>query len=113
MKEEYLTLLKDLIQCRSVSADIPRVDQAEERMKAFLEGKGIYCNIELVYGRKVLYASTKPGKVQDLLLNAHLDVVPPVCEEQFNPVVKGDRIYGRGADDCLGNAVTVAHVLVE
>lgn len=113
MKEEYLKLLCDLIQCRPVSSDIDAVNRAERMMKDFLEKKGLYCTEEIIDGRCVVYASTRPGKKQDLLLNAHMDVVPAAYEHQYLPRIEGDRLYARGSDDCLGNAVTAAQFLVE
>ena len=113
MKEEYLNLLKDLIQCRPVTSQVQCVNKVTHLLKEFLEKKGLYCNIENLGERDVLYVSTRPGKVQDLLLNAHVDVVPAVCEEDYHPRVEGDRLYGRGANDCLGNVVTICQFLCE
>lgn len=99
MNAEVLELYKNLIRCRAVSADIEAVNKSEKTLLAFLQAKGLYCSEELINGRVVVYASTRPGKVQDVLLNAHLDVVPAAYEEQFEPREDGDRMYGRGARD--------------
>jgi len=103
-------LLSDLIRCRPVSSDIAAVNRAMQVMHRFLQEKGVFCVIEEVKGRQVLYASTRPGKAQDLLLNAHLDVVPADAA-LFEPRVEGDRLYGRGSSDDLSNAVCIAQVL--
>ena len=113
MKEEYFKLLSDLIQCRPVSSDIEAVNKVEKIMKDFLTEKGLYCSEEIINGRHVLYASTRPGKVQDLFLNAHLDVVPAAYEHQYVAKVEGSRLYGRGSTDCLGNAMAIVQFLVE
>lgn len=110
---EYMDLLFKLIECRSVSSDIPAVNRAENLMRDFLEAHGIFCVMEEVEGRQVLYASTRPGKVQDVLLNAHMDVVPPIEESQFTPRISDGWLYARGAGDCLGNAVCIARFLCE
>ena len=46
-----------------------------------------------------IYYNTKlsPKKFR-LILNAHLDVVPAKTE-QFRPLIKGDKLYGRGTQD--------------
>ena len=113
MNAEVLELYKNLIRCRAVSADIEAVNKSEKTLLAFLQAKGLYCTEELINGRVVVFASTRPGKVQDLLLNAHLDVVPAAYEEQFEPRIEGDRMYGRGALDCLGNAMAIVQCLLE
>ncbi len=60
-----LKLLEDLIRIPSVSTDIPQVNRAEEAMRDYLEAHGLACSFEEFEGRKILYSSTVPGKVQD------------------------------------------------
>ena len=86
MDTELFELYKNLIRCRAVSADIEAVNKSEKLLLAYLQKQGLYCTEEMIDGRVVVYASTMPGKVQDLLLNAHLDVVPAAYEEQFEPI---------------------------
>jgi succinyl-diaminopimelate desuccinylase len=50
--------------------------------------------------------STRPT-VFDVLLNAHLDVVPGP-PELFKPRIEGERLYGRGALDMKSTAVVLA-----
>lgn len=110
MKSQTLSLLSDLIRCKAVSNDLVAVNKAVQVMQEFLQANGVYCVQEEVRGRQVLYAATSPNKVQDVLLNAHLDVVPAE-DKMFEPRLEGDRLYGRGASDDLGNAVCIAQVL--
>ncbi|OGV48399.1 MAG: hypothetical protein A2017_21330 [Lentisphaerae bacterium GWF2_44_16] len=113
MEKEYLDLLKELIRRRPVTSDISAVNNAVKCVRSFLKERGINCITENVDGRDVLYASTSSGKVQDILFNAHLDVVPAMSESQFEPYEKEGRIYGRGAGDCLGNVVAIIQALME
>lgn len=48
----------------------------------------------------------------DILLNGHVDVVPGT-PEQFVPVVKNGRLYGRGALDMKGTTMVLADVFCE
>lgn len=50
----------------------------------------------------------RPAKF-DILLNAHLDVVP-AKPELFKPYIKNDKIYGRGVLDMKGTATVMADV---
>ena len=97
----------------SVTADIAANDLVQEALCEWLAGRGVFTAFERAPdGRKILYASTRPGKVQDFLINAHTDVVaaPP---EMFRPVERDGWLCGRGTGDCKGNAVLVACVLAE
>lgn len=107
---DSVELLTELMACRPESACIDRVNQAEELMERRLCAEGLHCTMELIDGRKVLYAATRPGKCQDVLLNAHLDVVP-ADDAMYIPKRDGAKLLGRGSGDCLGNAVCVAKVL--
>jgi succinyl-diaminopimelate desuccinylase len=55
--------------------------------------------------------SSIPGRFK-IILNAHLDVVSGK-PEQFNPKLKGDRLYGRGAQDMKGAAACEVLVFKE
>ena len=107
---DSVELITALMTCRPESTAITRVNQAQELMHERLTAAGLHCTMELVGERKVLYAATKPGKCQDVLLNAHLDVVP-ADDAMFTPRVEGGNLYGRGSVDCFGNAVCIAKVL--
>ncbi len=108
--QDTIELLSELIRCRPVSSDLAAVNRAMQVMHRYLQDKGVCCVLEEVKGRQILFASTAPGKVHDLLLNAHIDVVPADAQ-LFEPRLEGDRLYGRGASDDLSNAVCIAHVL--
>ena len=110
--DEYLSLLENLIRCKAVSENIANVNRAVGTMRSFLESKGVFCKTEILDGREILYASAMPGKEQDFLLNAHLDVVP-APDPMFEPEIKDGKIYARGSSDCQGNAVVLARILCE
>ena len=107
-------LLFRLMRIPSVSHDIPRVNDSVNCLRAYLEEHGVPCVEEALNGRKILYASTLPGKVQDVLFNAHLDVVP-AAPEQFEPRLDEatGRLYGRGGADCKGNAAVIVQLLLD
>lgn len=72
-----LEFLADLVAIRSFSRDIPAVNRAQRLMKAWLEKRGVACVLEVLPGgNEVLFASTRPGKVQDFIFAPHLDTVP-------------------------------------
>ena len=111
--QEYLKLLENLIRLRPETAKLSAVNQAAETLRTFLAGRGLHCTMEELDGRKILYASNVPGKNPDLLLNAHLDVVPAAYENQYEPEYRDGWIYARGSGDCLGNAICISKILCE
>jgi len=106
------SFLKELVAIPSESAKPERVNEAMAFTRAYLEKRGVPCVVERDGPRNILYASTLPGKVQDYLLCVHLDVVPAPDPKMYEPQVKGNRLYGRGASDDKGNAAVAVQTLV-
>jgi succinyl-diaminopimelate desuccinylase len=109
---DTVALLETLIRTRPVTTDPERVNAATAVMRDYLESRGIFCRTEEFAGRKILYASNRESGTPEIILNSHMDVVPAM-EEQFEPVIRDGILYGRGACDCLGNAVCLAEILLK
>ena len=108
-----LAFLKELVEIPSSSIDYPQVNRAMRAMKAYLEKRGVLCTVETdEQGRELLFAATKPGKVQDYIISAHLDVVPASYEGQYTFKNENGRLSGRGVGDDKGGALAVAQTLV-
>ena len=86
---DYIALLESLIRTRPVTTDPERVNAATAVMRDYR-------------------ASGTP----EIILNSHMDVVPAL-DEQFEPVIRDGILYGRGACDCLGNAVCPTEILLK
>ena len=108
-----LKFLKELVEIPSSSIDYPQVNRATRAMKAYLEARGLFCTVETDgAGRELLFAATKPGKVQDYVISAHLDVVPASYEGQYTFKNDNGRLTGRGVGDDKGGSLAVAQALV-
>src|SRR6476659_11520366 len=70
-------------------------------IKGWLEAREIEASEETARDRPVLMAEEGPADAPTVVLHGHLDVVPGL-EDQFEPRVEGDRLYGRGAYDMKG-----------
>lgn len=104
--------LMGLMAIPTVSHDVPANNRGVLYLKDWFEKRGVYtaiCTNDV--GRTVIYASTKPGKLHDIVFVTHIDVVPPSEDGQFEPVIKDGFLYGRGACDTKGNAFAIAHVI--
>lgn len=109
--DRYISLICELIRMRPVSKDAEAVNKVQNRVCEFLKQNGIHCAMEKIGERNTLYASTRPGKKQKLLLCVHLDVVPAENEQQYEPEIRDGFLYGRGSQDCLGNSLAAIKAL--
>ncbi len=117
--------LGSLVRIPSVSwdgFDAEHVFESAAAVKALLEGTGVFDAVQIArapidserVGQPAVLATraAKNGK-PTILLYAHHDVQPPGDESHweskpFEPTVRGDRLYGRGAAD--DKAGVMAHV---
>ncbi len=107
-----LDMLLGLMRIPSVTASVEENNRAVAYMKDWFDRHGVCTAVRSnEVGRTVLYASTTPGSNHDIVFVTHLDVVPPLVEGQFSPVIKGDLLYGRGACDTKGNVAVIAQTL--
>jgi succinyl-diaminopimelate desuccinylase len=70
-------------------------------VKGWLEARDVEVIGTQHNGRPLLTATVGSENGPTLVLHGHLDVVPG-REEQFEPRIDGDRLYGRGAYDMKG-----------
>ena len=98
VKQQILNLTQDLIKIPSISNDIPKLHEIVNFVKSYFEG--IWYIKEYIFNNKPsIIISNFEWKQADVVLNWHLDVVPPSEENQFNPTIKDGKLYGRGAWD--------------
>jgi len=98
MKNQILELSKKLITIPSTKENPAKLKEVIEFVKKYLQGF-TYKEFEKNGSPSILFYNTKTlPKRFKIILNAHLDVVP-AKKEQYQPSVKGNRLYGRGAID--------------
>jgi len=75
-------------------------------VKGWLEARDVEVIGAQHNGRPLLTATVGPEIGPTIVLHGHLDVVPG-REEQFEPRIEGDRLYGRGAYDMKGGLASM------
>ena len=88
------------------------LDRAIDFVAGWFDGRGVHVREVRLDGRRCLLATVGAGPVK-VLFNGHLDVVPG-HPDQFVPVRKNGRLYGRGAYDmkCGLAAAMIANVII-
>jgi succinyl-diaminopimelate desuccinylase len=81
-------------------------------VKGWLEARDVEVEGTMHNGRPLLAATVGAESGPTIVLHGHLDVVPG-REEQFEPRVDGDRLYGRGAYDMKGGLASMMCALHE
>lgn len=116
-------LLQELIALPSVNpAFLPPGDSraGERRVAEFLAAAAARARLsvefqEVLPGRSNLIARLLPsGRIrQRIVLAPHMDTVGVTGDEQFTPVLRNGRIYGRGACDTKGSIAVFLSAMVE
>jgi len=103
-EQEVIHLLRELVKIPSESGD-------EEAIAKFIEDR---LNAAGIHVRNV--SNNIIGQLGEgdptLVLNAHLDTVPPGdfskwTAEPFSAEIRNNRIFGRGSSDCKGGLATI------
>lgn len=103
---DAVQLLQSLIQTPSLSEEEA---EAADIMERFLGSKSVRTErfLNNVWASNICFDTGKPT----VLLNSHLDTVPPTSAYTRNPFlaeVEGDRLYGLGSNDAGGCLVSLA-----
>ncbi len=97
--DELVKLVSDLVRFRTTSDNPDGIRQCADFIVKHLEKKGVVVNVHERNGKVSIVATFEKTKSPDIFFNAHFDVVP-ASSHLFEPRVDGDRLYGRGTDDC-------------
>lgn len=95
---DTLNILRDLIAIPSLTSDVTACKSVLNNAGSLLSTNSINSQIVLSAGRPILVWGELDFSQTKWLINSHLDVVPG-RDAQFNPTIKQDRLFGRGAAD--------------
>ncbi len=98
IKQKLIDLTAQLIKIKSINGNYQGKKEAVDFVKKQFNSKDFvikeYCSKNL----PSLVINFPGDNNPDLILNGHLDVVP-ADREEFEPTIKGGRLYGRGSGD--------------
>lgn len=131
-EQELVDWLGTLIRHRSVG---PHEESIQRELHRFYQARGFdvdlwepdeselthhpgYIRSELGYARRENLVATLPGEGVDhrgVVFNSHVDVIPADVAawdtNPWEPTVRGDRLYGRGASDMKGGIAAATFAL--
>ena len=108
MEQDTIDLLKDLVAIDSQNPSLVPGAAGESQIAAYVadwaKGAGLTAEImEGTPGRPSVVVRSGASSARSLLLCGHLDTVGvSEMSDPLSPVVRGDRLYGRGAYDMKG-----------
>jgi succinyl-diaminopimelate desuccinylase len=112
------TLLDELTALTCDLVTIPSIAERPEQLQAVIDYAeryaravpGVHIHRGECAGKPNLVATLRDTRTPAVLLNAHLDVVPARAE-QFQPIVRAGRVYGRGSQDMKGSGAVLLRLL--
>jgi acetylornithine deacetylase/succinyl-diaminopimelate desuccinylase-like protein len=116
--EALVRTLLDSIRIASVSLTGDGIGDQVQFLKKRLEGWGFAAEVHPTTSHPIIYAEAGPADAKfTWLLYGHYDVYPADEKQEgwrtkpFEPVVEGDRIWGRGAGDNKGQHLAMLHAI--
>jgi len=116
--EALVRTLLDSVRIASVSLTGEGIGDQVEFLRRRLEGWGFSVEVHPTTSHPILYAETGPADAKATwLLYGHYDVYPADEKQEgwrtkpFEPVVEGDRIWGRGAGDNKGQHLAMLNAI--
>lgn len=107
IEREILDITKKLIEFESIASKPEELANVVDFVHKYLkENTSLYLKRFKSKGKPSLVGTFKRTKTPKIFLHAHLDVVPGK-PEQFKPLIKNGKLYGRGASDTKGNGATL------
>jgi succinyl-diaminopimelate desuccinylase len=114
--DEIIKTTKQLIALPTTAANPAALQEALDILVRILKKKpGVtveWFSSNGIHSFLAYHGQVRPEKF-DILLNAHVDVVPAGNPDQYVPKVKDGRLYGRGALDMKGTATILTHAFCE
>jgi len=106
--------LKEFIRIPSISTTGEGIPDAVSFVVAQMSGAGFSTHVYQTAGHPIIFGAIGPADAGcTLLMYGHYDVFPADDQQQwrtppFEPIIEGDRLYGRGAGDNKGQLM--AHI---
>ena len=109
MKDEILNLSNKLISIKSTADNQKGLNQVINLVRKYLETPNIIIKKIVVNNKPSIVGTYTNTKTPTIFLNGHVDVVP-AKKFQFKPVIKGDKLIGRGSQDMKASCASMLYI---
>ncbi len=107
---EILRTITDLVSFKTTENNFPEFEKAVAYVEKFFEGENVFIRKHYYNNIPALFITVNDTNKPHILLQGHLDVVNG-GDEQFQPKIVGDKLYGRGTVDMKGFVALAMHAL--
>jgi succinyl-diaminopimelate desuccinylase len=107
---EILRTITDLVSFKTTGNNFPEFEKAVAYVEKFFEGENVFIRKHYYNNIPALFITVNDTNKPHILLQGHLDVVNG-NDEQFQPKIVGDKLYGRGTVDMKGFVALAMHAL--
>ncbi len=97
--DEAVKLTSELVRFRTTEDNPAEIRKCADFIVKRLKRRGIFVNLHERKGKISIVAAFEKTRKPDIFFNAHFDVVP-ASSRLFVPEIDGDRLCGRGSEDC-------------
>ncbi len=105
-------IISDLIRFKTTSEKPEEIKKCADYILDYLNDDNISIETTEIDGKFSIVATYSRTKAPDVFFNAHFDVVPG-DEAMFTPRLEGDKLYGRGSEDCKGQVAILLQLIKE
>ncbi len=109
---EILKLAQDLIRIESTKDKPNNILRCMDYAADYLKETGLVIKRYESNGIPNLVATKNGIKTPKIFLNGHMDVIEAE-NQQFEPVIHGDKLIGRGASDMKGSVAVMLYIMKE
>ena len=111
-KEKLTKLTQDLIRFKTTKENINELKKCVKYIKEYFADCDVVIKEFESNNKPSLVISYEETKNPKLLLNGHIDVVEAE-EEQYNPRIEGDKLFGRGSVDMKAGVAALMLLMKE
>ncbi|PDW04047.1 M20 family metallopeptidase [Candidatus Viridilinea mediisalina] len=111
LSAELAALTCDLIRFESIAERPDQLAAVIDYVANYVAAlPGVTIERSVAHDKPTLVVTLREGRAPALMLNGHLDVVV-ARQNQFTPELRGERIYGRGAQDMKGSCAVMLRLI--
>ncbi|MEN8192694.1 MAG: M20/M25/M40 family metallo-hydrolase, partial [Bacteroidota bacterium] len=98
IQNEIVEIIESLVSFKTTPSNFPEFEKAVKYIEEYFDGSSIKIDKHYFNKYPALFISTTGKKEASIMMQAHVDVVDG-NEDQFTPITKNGKMYGRGTSD--------------